>query len=114
MEKKTTILVADDHPLFRAGVVNFLKERNYIVAGEANDGEETIELVKNLSPDILILDMDMPKYNGLQVIERVSEISPETKIIFMTMYKEEKLFKGISRNSAQEIENKIENKKMGV
>lgn len=92
MKTGIRVLVADDHPLFRAGVVNVLKDKDYIIAGEASDGEETINLVKSLLPDILILDLDMPKLNGIQVLEQTNEISPKTKTVFLTMYKEEKLF----------------------
>jgi len=92
MNKNLTILVADDHPLFRAGVVSVLKDKGYTIAGEASDGEETLKLLKSLTPSILILDMEMPKLKGIQVLEQMSKVSPETRTIFLTMYKEANLF----------------------
>jgi DNA-binding NarL/FixJ family response regulator len=92
MDKNLTILIADDHPLFRAGVVSVLKDKRYIIKGEASDGEEALKLLKSLTPDILILDMDMPKLNGIQVLEQAEKASPGTKTVFLTMYKEQKLY----------------------
>ena len=92
MKEDLTILVADDHPLFRAGVVSVLKDKGYTIAGEASDGEETLKLLKSLTPSILILDMEMPKLKGIQVLEQMSKVSPETRTIFLTMYKEANLF----------------------
>jgi len=92
VNKKLSVIVADDHPLFRAGVINILKEKDYVIIGEASDGEETLKLLKSVKPSILILDMDMPRFNGLQVLEQINNISPKTKTVFLTMYKEEKLF----------------------
>lgn len=92
MPEKFTVIVADDHPIFRSGLINILDKSKFKVEGEAADGEETIKLLKSLKPGILILDMDMPKLNGLQVLEQINYISPKTKTIFLTMYKEEKLF----------------------
>lgn len=95
MENKPTILVADDHPLFREGVINFLSSRDYRIKGEAEDGEETLKLLESLSPDILILDINMPKLSGIQVAEQAYKILPDIKIAILTIYKEEKLFNKI-------------------
>jgi DNA-binding NarL/FixJ family response regulator len=95
MNDNQKILIADDHPLFRAGVVSVLKNKGYQISGEASDGEEAVKLLKSLKPDILILDMDMPKLNGVQVLQQMNTISPATKTILLTMYKEMKLFNRI-------------------
>jgi len=92
MGEQQRILVADDHPLFRAGVVSVLKEKGYTVCGEASDGEEAIKMLEELKPDILILDMDMPKLKGIQVLEQLERVSSGTKAVFLTMYKENRLF----------------------
>lgn len=92
MKENQSILVADDHPLFRAGVVSVLKDKGYNICGEASNGEEALTMLKSLTPDFLILDMDMPKLNGIRVLEQLEAVSPVTKAVFLTMYKEEKLF----------------------
>jgi DNA-binding NarL/FixJ family response regulator len=92
MNKIKTILVADDHPLFRAGVVSVLKEKAYTITGEASDGEEALRMLKSEPPDVLIVDMEMPKLNGMQVLEQAAKISPGTKTVLLTMFKETKLF----------------------
>jgi DNA-binding NarL/FixJ family response regulator len=62
------ILLADDHPVVREGLVSILKAKDIKVIGEASDGEEACRLYDQVSPDILILDLRMPKKNGLQVV----------------------------------------------
>ena len=66
--KAIRILLADDHPVVREGMVSILKAKDIKVIGEASDGEEACKLYDELSPDILILDLRMPKKDGLQVV----------------------------------------------
>ena len=66
--KAIRILLADDHPVVREGMVSILKAKDIKVIGEASDGEEACKLYDELSPDILILDLRMPKKGGLQVV----------------------------------------------
>ncbi len=83
-----SIIIADDHDIIRAGIKNILREQSdYEVVGEAVDGEEALTKVKEFKPDILLLDISMPKISGLDVIEQIHYISPETKILIITVHK---------------------------
>ena len=83
----TTILLADDHTIVRQGL-RFLLEATteFVVIGEAEDGLETLRAVESLQPDVLIVDIMMPKLNGLKVAREVKSIRPETRIIVLSMY----------------------------
>ena len=83
-----SILIADDHDIIREGIKNILRDSlDYEVVGEAADGEEVLAKVKKLKPDILLLDISMPKISGLEVIKQVHYVSPETKILIITVHK---------------------------
>lgn len=84
------ILIADDHVLLRQGIRNVLElESDFEVIGEAGDGEQTIEKSIALAPDILLLDINMPRFNGLDVIKRLNEQMQKIKIIVLTMHDDE-------------------------
>ena len=83
-----TVLIADDHDIIRQGLKSILAPRpDYKVIGEAQDGEEALEKVEKLKPDILLLDISMPKISGLDIINQIKHRSPETKIIIVTVHK---------------------------
>ena len=84
------IIIADDHALLRQGIRNVLElEEDLQVIGEACDGEEAVSKVATLVPDILLLDINMPKMNGLEVIKQVSQQQPKVRIIVLTMHDDE-------------------------
>jgi two-component system, NarL family, response regulator len=85
------VLLADDHPVVRQGLAAILKSQKDIkIVAEAADGEETCELYDQLSPDVLLLDLRMPKKDGLQVVaELVKRRVSKTRIIVMTAYETE-------------------------
>src|SRR4029077_4463403 len=67
--KKITVLIADDHPVFRLGLAAILSSQNDIeIVAEATDGEEACELYERHCPDVLMLDLRMPKKDGLQIL----------------------------------------------
>jgi two-component system, NarL family, response regulator len=83
--KKIRILIADDHPIVREGLVTILAlQEDMQVVGEARDGEEACELYDQLSPDILLLDLRMPKKDGLQVVTELMSRTPRPRIIVLT------------------------------
>lgn len=84
------IMIADDHALLRQGIKNVLNlEEDFQVIGEAGDGQQTIEKAIVLSPDILLLDINMPKFNGLDVIKKINEQQQSIKIIVLTIHDDE-------------------------
>lgn len=83
--KKIRILIADDHPIVREGLVTILAlQEDMQVVGEARDGEEACQLYDQLSPDILLLDLRMPKKDGLQVVAELMSRTPRPRIIVLT------------------------------
>jgi two-component system NarL family response regulator len=84
---KVRILVADDHALVRAGIVMILKTcPEFEVVAEAQDGEQAIELFRQHQPDLALLDLRMPKLDGVAVIERLSTIAGNSRFIVLTTY----------------------------
>src|SRR5688572_6504630 len=81
------VLVADDHPIYRQGLVEAIKHRPDLeLVGEAETGRRTIELLKELKPDVLVLDMKMPDLDGLDVVRSVIRDELETLVIFLSAY----------------------------
>ncbi len=85
------IVIADDHPLFRSGVRNLLEAtEDLIVVGEAGTGAEAIRLAETLRPDVLLLDLRLPDFNGIEVTERLKARLPELRILILSMHKDDK------------------------
>ncbi len=81
------IVVADDHPVVRFGVKNMLtSEPGFEVVGEANDGDEAITQTLEVEPDILLLDLAMPKLPGLEAMRAIMNRSPRVKIVLLTSF----------------------------
>ena len=92
-ENKPSIVIADDHPVFRRGLRDIIElERGFEVVGEAPDGQRALEMIRKLRPAIAIVDIAMPKLDGLSLAQQLLEEGSPVKIIFVTMYREEKLF----------------------
>jgi LuxR family maltose regulon positive regulatory protein len=83
----TTILLVDDHPVFRKGLrILFEDEQDIQVVGEAGDGQEAIDQVKKLSPDVVVMDINMPNFNGIDATQQIVSESPDTKIIALSIH----------------------------
>jgi len=84
----TRIVIVDDHDIIRAGIKSVLAPHaEYEVCAEAQNGDEALECVEEFKPDILLLDISMPKIGGLDIISRVKRVSPQTKIIIISVHK---------------------------
>jgi DNA-binding NarL/FixJ family response regulator len=93
MGTRLRILIADDYPLSRVGLRQVIESQaDFEVIAEANDGETALENICTLLPDIAVLDISMPKMDGLAVARAVREASLPVDIVFLTMYREEELF----------------------
>lgn len=89
MALKTKILIADDHALVRQGIAAFLKVSDECeVVGEAADGVEAIAAVRKSKPDIVLMDISMPRLGGLEATLEIRKIDPEIKIIVLTQYED--------------------------
>ncbi|MEV8319217.1 response regulator transcription factor [Streptomyces sp. NPDC059900] len=92
-ETPTRILLADDHALVRRGVRLILDaEPGLTVVGEAGDGAQAIEMARAEAPDLVILDIAMPRLTGLQAARELSRLQPGVRILILTMYDNEQYF----------------------
>ena len=84
------ILIADDHAIVRDGLRQlFIDQKDLEVIGEAEDGKQTLEKVKVLHPDVILLDIAMPQLNGLEVISLIKESVLKTQIVVLSMHSKE-------------------------
>ena len=87
MSEKITLLLVDDHSIIRIGLKALINYQNDMsVVGEAKNGEEAINLVRQLLPDVVIMDLMMPKLNGADATKHILSEFPDTKIIILTSY----------------------------
>lgn len=97
----TTILIADDHPVVRDGLKSLIRrEPEFEVIGEANDGEEAISMAQSLRPDVLLLDIGMPKKNGLSVLQEIKTSLPGTHVLILSQYDLEEYLFTVLRHGA--------------
>jgi DNA-binding NarL/FixJ family response regulator len=81
------ILLVDDHPIVRQGLKTLLEGRKgWEVIGEASDGVEAVEKAKNLNPDVMVLDVTMPRMNGLEACRVLRKQAPALEILFVTQH----------------------------
>jgi two-component system response regulator NreC len=93
---KIKVLVTDDHQLFREGLVNLLFSAPDIeVIAQAEDGLEAIEKAMHFKPDVILLDIAMPKMNGIDAARELKKVLPEIKIIAVSMHSDKQYVKGI-------------------
>ena len=90
---KYKIILADDHPLLLKGLAEIIKEEeDYEIIGQAYNGEQALLLVEKHHPDVIVLDIDMPKLTGLELAEKIVIKNVNTKIVFLTMHNKESIF----------------------
>lgn len=84
-----TILLVEDHPIFRQGLKSLVERNGMNVVGEASDGLEAVKLAKKFHPDVVILDHSMPRLNGIDAAREIHRESPRSKVIMLTAHREE-------------------------
>ena len=91
--EKTSIIIADDHQLFRNGLKMLLESiPDFEIAGEASNGEEFLQLLKNYPADIALMDINMPEMDGIEATRRGLKICPTISVIALSMYGEEEYY----------------------
>jgi DNA-binding NarL/FixJ family response regulator len=96
VKSKTRILIADDHPLLREALCKvFSNQKDMEIVGQASNGEEAIDLASQLKPDILVMDIMMPKLDGLEASRQIKKIAPNTAILILTAYDDDNYVLGL-------------------
>ncbi len=89
-----SIILADDHHLVRHGIKSLLEKTNDIeIVGEAENGHEAVQLVEKLTPDVLVMDISMPRLNGIQAAEQIKNLGVKTQIVILSMHSDETLIR---------------------
>jgi len=90
------ILIADDHAVLREGMRNLLdKEKDFEVIGEAGDGEEAVRLATELKPDVVVMDIVMPKLSGIEATRLIKQASPSSAVLILTAYSDIRYILGL-------------------
>ncbi|MBI3546633.1 MAG: response regulator transcription factor [Gammaproteobacteria bacterium] len=83
------VVIADDHPIVRAGLKQLLAGPDFSIVGEACDGQEVMQRVRELHFDVLLLDMSMPKKSGMELIKQVKSEKPKLRVLVLSMHEEQ-------------------------
>jgi len=90
MPKPITVLLVDDHAMFRAGIRALLEAEGHVqVVGEGSSGDEAVDLVRTLKPDVVVMDLSMPGSNGLEATRRIAALELNTHVLVLTVHAEE-------------------------
>jgi len=79
------VLIVDDHDLFRSGLRNLLEEQGVHVVGEAAAGQEAVQIVRELAPDVVVMDLNMPGMGGVEATRHISSVAPLTRVLMLTI-----------------------------
>jgi DNA-binding NarL/FixJ family response regulator len=97
----TNVLLVDDHPVVRAGIRQLLERASDIkVVGEASNGDEAVDLVKRLSPDVMLLDMEMPGMNGNEVAQKLMSLGVPVRILALSAHDDKQYIQELLANGA--------------
>lgn len=90
MSRKSRIVIAEDHTILREGLRSLLiADPDFDVVGEAGDGRAAVRCAESLSPDLVLMDLSMPRMNGLEAIKDIKKLNPKIKIVVLTVHKTE-------------------------
>ena len=79
------VLIVDDHDLFRTGLRNLLEEQGVLIVGEAATGAEAVRLVREIAPDVVVMDLNMPSMGGVEATRHITGIAPLTRVVMLTI-----------------------------
>jgi DNA-binding NarL/FixJ family response regulator len=79
------VLIVDDHDLFRTGLRNLLEEQGILVIGEAAAGNEAVRAVRELAPDVVVMDLNMPGMSGVEATRHITGVAPLTRVLVLTI-----------------------------
>lgn len=101
MTARIKVLIVDDHPLLRAGVTALLKqERDIQIVGETDNGLDGVRLAKELSPDVVLIDISMPQLDGFQATAQIVLANSKTRVLVLTQHEHEEYIKRIMQAGA--------------
>ncbi len=90
MAKPISVLLVDDHAMFRAGIRALLEAEGHVnVVGEGSSGDEAVDLVRELKPNVVVMDLSMPGSNGLEATRRIAALELQTNVLVLTVHAEE-------------------------
>jgi DNA-binding NarL/FixJ family response regulator len=96
------ILLVDDHEIVRKGLKSVLEARkDWEIVGEATTGREAVEMVEELKPDVVVMDISMPELNGLEAVRQIVKIAPRTEVLVLTMHESEDLVREVLEAGAR-------------
>jgi DNA-binding NarL/FixJ family response regulator len=79
------VMLVDDHDLFRTGLRNLLEEQGVQIVAEASEGATAVELVRELAPDVVVMDLNMPGMNGIEATREIARVTPLTRVVVLTI-----------------------------
>ena len=95
------VVVAEDHHLVRQGIVKLLEGADDLeVVGEADNGEEVLELIRSLQPDVIVLDISMPKLDGLETLAEMRNINPKPQVVILSMHADPNIIRQAMQSGA--------------
>lgn len=96
------VVIAEDHHLVRQGIRALLDQVDDIeIVGEAEHGRQAVELAQRLTPDVLLMDIAMPRLNGIEATHRIRTLAPETQVVILSMYSDENLVRRALQHGAR-------------
>ena len=95
------ILVVDDHPLFRDGLISLLEASGHVVVGEADGGNEAVVAALSLRPDVVLMDIAMPQFDGMDALRRIKAEAPQIKVVMLTASEDDTSLITAIRSGAQ-------------